>query len=497
MPAPVGGWNTRDPLELMDPRDAVVLDNWTPKDNGVEVRPGYAAHQSPGSGNVDTVAEYQAGATRKLLASSNGNIYDATSSPSSLASGFSVNRWQTAQLGSNMGWVNGTDAPQVYNGSTVGAMTLTGPTAANVIGIMTHRSRSYFWEENSGSFWFSAVDTMGGTVTEFPLRNIGILGNIICAGSWNVEGGESNWGGGGIGEDMAVFVMSNGDFVVYRGSDPGSDFVLVGVYGAGEPVDVRGVARLGSDLVVLTREGVISCSALVQSGAFTPSVALSDKIRPTVKKAVSDYAANTGWQLVTYPTESLLLLNVPVSTTEFHQYVLNYQKGAWARWKDIPARSWGRYNNGLYFGDTSANVRELTGNADIAAEIATDLQTSYQPLAGRGNICRVSAMRPLFKGLEAAEIGITAQFDFKQSMATLETISFGPVSDNWEEIEVDWENWDEANWEGAITVPVPFHQWRVASGQGYVASARITTSTDARLSMETIAYQVEAGRGFI
>ena len=52
---------------------------------------------------VETVCEYHAGATRKLLAASGGGLYDATGTPNLLASGFTGNRWQSAGFNGRLG----------------------------------------------------------------------------------------------------------------------------------------------------------------------------------------------------------------------------------------------------------------------------------------------------------------------------------------------------------------------------------------------------------
>ena len=490
--APIGGLNTRDPIDLHQPTDAAVMENWWPSVGGVVVRDGYALHQgSVGSGNVDTVAEYNVGANRALLAASNGNIYDATSTPSSLASGFSLDRWQTAVLGTSMGWVNGTDASQLYNGSTVAAMTLTGPTSANVIGIMVHRSRSYFFEDGSQSFWYSAVNAMGGTVTEFPLGRLGNGGNLVCMSSINVEGGSDTWGGGGIGSDLACFCMSSGDIIVYEGDDPGSNFNLIGVYRAGTPVDVRGIARHGSDLFLLTTAGVVSVPRLMAAGRLDARGLVTDKIRPTIRDAVSDYRANTGWQIIVHPTESLGIINVPVSATQYDQYAVNLETGAWGGpWLDIPARCWGVYNDQLYFGSTGATV-ELIGAADDGGTaIAGDVQTAF---SRPGGVVRCSALRPVFKGAGSVSIGLSAQFDYETSPVSLTTRSIGPVAADWDALEANWNDWGEVNWEGASGRS--FSGWFSATGAGYALGARMQSSTTEALTWESITYMVESGQG--
>ena len=42
VPAPIGGWNTRDAVSRMQKTDAVSLTNLIPDIDGVSIRPGYA-----------------------------------------------------------------------------------------------------------------------------------------------------------------------------------------------------------------------------------------------------------------------------------------------------------------------------------------------------------------------------------------------------------------------------------------------------------------------
>src|ERR1700744_1142402 len=70
---PIKGWNTRDALTAMDPLDAVQLDNWYPDASGINMRNGYVVYATGlGSGTVQTLAEYNAGSVRKLLAAASG-----------------------------------------------------------------------------------------------------------------------------------------------------------------------------------------------------------------------------------------------------------------------------------------------------------------------------------------------------------------------------------------------------------------------------------------
>lgn len=496
MRPPIGGLNTRDPLDDMSPLDAAVMTNWNPETSKVAVRAGHALHQaSVGSGNVDTIAELHTGSLRRLVAASNGNVYNVTGSPSSLASGFTNNRWQAINMNAKIGLANGADAVQEWDGTTFQAMTLSGGiTSASVLGMMVHRSRSYMFEANSQDFWYSAVNALGGAMTQFPLSRVGTFGGkLVCMGSWNVEGGTESFSAG-VAEDMAVFVMSSGEIIVYAGDDPGSNFDLVGVFRAGEPVDVRGMCRVGPDLLLLTTEGVVSIAQLVRSGVFDPQLLVSAKIGPTIKAAVSDYKSNTGWQLLFNPADNRVILNVPVSATEFVQYAMNVRTGAWSKWTGLTARAWGLYNDALYFGDTGANVYKSSGVTDAGANITADLQTAYSDLGAQGHVINARGIRAVFRGSEETSLGWAAQFDHDVSNISVSTFSFGPEADVWEAIETNWEDTDE-NFEGAPESV--YRRWLAAEGAGYSIGARVYADTDQAVALEGIDYRVSIGQGLV
>src|SRR5690242_9013303 len=77
VPAPVKGWNTRDAITTMDPLDAVQLDNWYPDASGLSLRNGFIQFAfGLGVTSVKTLAEYNVGATRKLIAGCGGRLLD-------------------------------------------------------------------------------------------------------------------------------------------------------------------------------------------------------------------------------------------------------------------------------------------------------------------------------------------------------------------------------------------------------------------------------------
>ena len=164
VPVCIGGWNVKDPLDLMPPTDAVRLENFIPETQFVRVRPGFRTHATGmGTAAVQTLAEYaDAAGSRKLIACANGRIYDATSygaAATSLASGFTLNKWQTTNFRSTGGTsvlilVNGTDAPQSFNGTAVSNLGFTGPSSVNNwIGVTVYRDRVLLLEKDTCKVW--------------------------------------------------------------------------------------------------------------------------------------------------------------------------------------------------------------------------------------------------------------------------------------------------------------------------------------------------------
>ena len=481
VPAPVGGLNARDSEDNMNPLDALKMDNFTPDFGGIKVREGYASHATSvgtASSSVQTVTTFRSGATTKMLAAANGEIFDVTSTgtASSLASGFSADRWQTANFNGRMGFVNGTDTPQQYNGTTVSSLTVSGSglTSTDLVGITVFKNRSFFWEDDSQDFWYSALDTLGAGVTKFPLSRVGNFGGkLVAINSMARDGGDGP-------DDLFVAVMSSGDVIVYQGTDPNSasTWSIVGVYHTSNAIDVRAVVKIGGDLIIVTRAGYVSVAQLMQFGSIAnidPNISFASKINPLAREKVDDNASNTGWQALLGPESELCIFNIPTSSTTFEQHVYNIATKAWGVWKDIPSYAWGEYNGNLYFGGLGT-VYEITGNDDDGAAIMADCQQAFSQLGVQGIRKLITGVQPALKGSGDLSLRIGVNTDFgTQPPVTVET-TFGEQGTFWEDEGELWENatrlWNE-NENGIIDLLTS------AGGQGFrVAPRLIVDSTN-------------------
>ena len=461
--APIGGWNTRDAVSAMPETDAIELDNWFPTTTGLVSRKGYSSFCTGLASEVETLAEYHVGTTRKFIAAAGGYIYDITSgSGSSLGSSFGSAKWQTANFNAYLHLVNGVDEPQSYNGTTLAAAGWTGSglTTTNLVGVHPYKNRLYFWENTSQDFWYGGVNSITGTLTKFPLSRLGNKGgNLIAIKSITRDGGSGS-------DDLIAFFMSSGTVIVYSGSDPSdaANWTLQGIYTIGEPISGRTLVETKGDVLVLTKSDAVSLLQAMQEGGF---VNQPSKLSGAVASAAKLYSANLGWQAVLYPQGNMILFNVPITTYgTYHQYVLNTITGAACRFRGWNARCFGLYNGNLYFGGSGAVYRADYLASDNGSNIDISGQQAFSFLGSAGKK-RLARFRPILKSLGTVPLTAKLAFDYGEVGAG-QTKTLTTSGSAW-----DTATWDVSPWSSESGVYQPQF---LASGSGMAVSLRLSTS---------------------
>lgn len=472
--APVGGWNARDSLATMDPLQAVRMDNFFPGFGSVSLRKGFTSYATGLGAQVKTLAQFVNGATVKFIAAANGRIWDISSAGAgvSLASGFAENAWQWAQFddiggGARIGLVNGTDAPQTYNGTVIAAMTVSGPASVNnLIGITAFKGRTFFVEKNSASFWYSALGALGGALTEFKLGRLsGVGGNLQEIATWSVDAGNGP-------ADLCVFLMSSGDVIVYAGDNPGlsSSWQLVGIYKIGAPIGRRCSQKVGSELYVITKTGYVPMSTAAKLGLVKQSVAISDNIRGAVQQAVDSYGTLDGWQALLYPRGNYALFNVPVSASLFRQHIVNTETGAWCSFSNQNGYAWGLFNDRLYFGGSGVVYLADNGRNDAGMAIQGDCSTAWTDLGASASLKRIGLLRILGATTGGSiPFSIDVGTDFRQPNAAASGSVAAVNTSPW-----DTSPWDTTAWASENEI---FDDWSGASGLGSVVNVRFRAAS--------------------
>lgn len=475
LPAPIGGLNGRDAVSSMDEKDAIRLTNWFPDFGKVRVRRGTSVFATVGTGSapfvadtnpVETLAELQLSTARKLVAAAGAKVWEVSAGgeiSTTLGTGFSNARWQTVTMNDKLGMVNGQDAPQIYDGSTLGAMTISGPTITTLVGINAFKARSYFIAENSQSFWYSAVNTLGGAVTQFPLGDVGTFGGeLMQMATWTRDGGAGQ-------DDMAVFLMSSGEVLVYAGSNPGdsADWALVGVFRIGAPLSRRAAVKVGGDVLVVTQDGPVMLSQALPGGRMAGGIKMTDKLGRLIPDQAELTGSEFGWQFISYPRGQYALINYP-SGGNFEQYVVNLRTGAWCKFTGMDASCWSLFNNHLYFGTEAGVIMKAdTGANDNGLDIVADGRQAYSYLGDQSRNKHVTMVGPLMESATAIPLQMGLAADFNADPDAIVQATLGAESEG-----VLWDagNWDEAGWAGD---DVAVQAWFAHTARGYAISAQI------------------------
>lgn len=494
VPAPVKGWNTRDALADMDPAHAIIMDNWFPGDEEVELRGGKEEYASGiGSGAVETLMEYNnPSGVSKFFGVGNNSIYDVSSSGavgSAAVSGLSNNRFQYINFGTaggNFLWsVNGADGVHSYDGSAWATQAITGVTAANLIWCNVLHRRIFMGEANSLEFAYLAVNSIAGAASTFSLAGLATKGGYLMGmATWTGDAGDGM-------DDYAIFVTSEGQAIVYTGINPSSasDWVLKGVFEIGKPIGRRFWVKWGGDVIFITEDGFVPASAMMLDRAERRKAAISNQITPTVNASTSVYGGNFGWQAITYPKGRKLLFNIPITAnTTSHQYVFNTSTGAPCRFKGWNANCFGLFNEDLYFGGTDGKVYKAdTGVSDDGINIEGDLKPAFNYFGNSSRQKLFKMARPIFNTDGAFSAAFDMNVDFEDKIPTSTPTFSNPNTALWNNF-----NWNEANWGGGGGYISK--DWKSITGIGFSGALRMRVATNAlSISLRAIDYVFEEG----
>lgn len=403
--APVKGWNSSTALAAMKPDEAIHLINWFPRPGYCEIRGGNSSHATSMTGNGKTLMVHNAmSGTNKMFCATPSGVYDVTSSG---AVGASVAARTEGKHGWTMfgdatnSWLiacNGVDKPLYYDGSAWtavdGATTpaLTGITTTKLRGVSVFKGRLLFIEKNTLSFWYLAAGAAGGLLTEFPLDGEALRGGYLVAiASWTRDGGSGM-------DDIAVFLTSQGEAILYQGTDPSdaAKWAKVGTFYLGKPLGNNPTAQYGSDLVVITENGVFPLSSALASAQVDPKFALSLKIESAFTEAARSYGATPGWKATVFPSQSALIVNIPITEDgEHEQYVMNTTTKAWCRFTEWDAEDFAVLNGDLYFCHATGVYKAWTGTSDNGSDIVAYGKTAFSNFRSPGKNKHFKMFRPV------------------------------------------------------------------------------------------------------
>lgn len=490
------------------PGGASIMENWFPTAVGARLRGGVDLHFVAGDG-TDTVIRlfsYVNGSNKSLFASTADAIYDATttldpfafadengdtwvdengdeigvSGASAAVSSLTGGDWVTCQFttsgGTFLSMVNGADDYYTYDGSAFSdsAFTLTGVAGADLNYVWAYKSRLFFVEKDSLNAWYLAVDSVGGTATEFPLGGVFQLGGSLLFGaSWALNDG------GGL-SDNCVFVTTEGEVAVYAGEDPAS-WALVGKYQIGRPLGKHAFVRSGGDLLIATEIGIIPLSqATDKTIENLAPAAMTYPIEEEWNRAVRR-RSTADWFMELYPARQMLVVGIsPLSGVQNTMFVANVRTKAWCVYPDISSYTLKTFDGGLYLGTTLGRVRrmETTGSDDGEPYTAT-MAPLFEDMGAPEAVKSGNYIRATFRGDSDPSPKLTMLYDYNLTVPSAPDAYTETTASVW-----DTGVWGVSTWGASRTLSI-YEAEKSARGLGYVLSPCVQV-TSAGLSTPQI-----------
>lgn len=489
LPAPIGGWNARDSLAAMDEKDAVILQNYWPNTTDVQFRFGYTRFAYGFASQVETLMWYSSGTANKFFMVEGSRGWNISAGGDFSAgtpdlTGLTNARWQyiniTTAGGSFLLMVNGADKLRGYTSSAWytdgdGSHDITGLDTATCTNINLHKNRVWFTTKQSLKAYYLGVNAMSGAATAFDLSSIARSGGYLLAmATWTIDAGY------GV-DDLAAFITSNGEVIIYRGTDPSSasTWALVGVFVLGSPIGYRCYMKFGGDLLIMTQDGLVPMAQGLQSSRLDPRVNLTDKIEQAVSDAATLYSTNFGWEITYFAKANMLILNIPINEgSSQQQYCMNTISKAWCNFVDVNANCWELYNDNPFFGANGYVGQFWNGTSDFptATSVAINCRAlqAFNYCGAPGQQKQFRMIRPILNTNGTPSIYANVNVDYDQSDTT-SPLSFVSTSYAlW-----DAATWDTSLWAGGLNIQ---KAWQGANGIGFCMAPQLKGSS---LGIET------------
>ena len=501
LPAPIGGWNVRDPLPMMEAQYAPVLDNVFCLPSEIQVRKGWQEHATF-TGICETIMDYDAASGDELLLAAvdddgDCTIYDVTSAgpATPLVTDLTSAQFKHCHFATSGGfftyYVNNADAAILYDGTTWHEVTttstpyaITGFSDTVFLDVISHKRRLWFVPDSSLTAYYLPTDQIAGALQSFdfaPIFSKG--GHIVKIDTWSLDAGTGL-------DDYFVVFTTEGEVAVYSGTDPASasTWSLTGVFYIGTPTGTVGkTCKYGGDLLIINKDGIAQMSKSLMSSRVNTWLQLSDKIQPQLAQDTSTYAYLQGWDIMLFPPANMLLVNVPISATESYQYVMNTISGAWSRWTGIPARTWYYSEDDLWVGMDGVVGRAWFSQNDNGSKITADILPAYQNYGIESQLKRWTMGRVILGSTGDISYGAKIEIDFNLSpnSVSLPIVIQSPVG------VYGTGEYGDCVYGGNLIIK---RRWQNLSGMGYWGSCHIQIESEfADIRLYSYDIMVESG----
>lgn len=327
--------------------------------------------------------------------------------------------------------------------------------------ILNHQNHVWFADTTNLAVYYLPLQQKSGEVKYLPLNALFKRGGTVRAiFSWTVDGGDGM-------DDKLVIFSSNGECAIYSGTDPDSDYSLVGVFRFDSPMSKHCVTQYGGELYVLISTGLVPMSTLMR--AQVEHLGQTDR---DVYTAFSDNSRRfrdlAGWQAFIDPSTSRIICNMPQGGANRYQQLVRFMPTQyWTSWSAIPARSFGWLNNVLYLGDDSGNLfaSDPAYLDDDGMAIKVDVQLAWSNFKTPG-VKQFKMVKAYIITDGAPKPAIDIQVDYQTNPPQNQPeLTFTNTGGEW-----DVADWDTTDWAAGATM---IAKWSGVGRLGTVGAFRM------------------------
>lgn len=483
---PVKGLNLRTPAILLDPQEALVLDNVLPQASNGELRAGYKEHVTGIPGAVVTIAPFYGDTpdeSRVFAFNDQGDVYDVTES-----SDKPLKVLDTTQEDGNWDYTNSSNGSENYliivapsggyytycHSAGWVKQTISGDGADKKFkSVFNWKKRVWLIEDMSCKSYYLDVGAITGPAHIVDMAPVINRGGYLSYGcNWTYNAGYDI-------DDYMVMVTTGGEVIVYKGSDPSdiSTFALQGVWFVGNtPAGNKCFTQFGGEMFIMSSLGVVPISKLVNGGVANDYQVSSAKIQPALSQAFNTYSGEFGWEMDLIYNQNFLLLKLPrQSNGRYKSYVMNVQTGAWGTISVMPMNCTIQINDSLYFGSVDGKVyRGFYGDTDgqlldstPGRAIVGSYMGGFNDYDDATHLKIFQMARPIYVSKQAPRTGVNMITTYEAALPT--SISGYDVQANdgvW-----DVSKWNQCVWAGGKST---FASWCGLQGMGYYGAVGMT-----------------------
>jgi hypothetical protein len=221
---------------------------------------------------------------------------------------------------------------------------------------MAFKGRVFLGQAGQLGFYYLAVGAIQGAASYFDLSQQSLRGGTLVAIASFSEEAE------GTGPtDYVVFATSEGEYIMYGGTDPSNsaNWGLVGRYVGAPPIGKKGWFKFRSDVYFITEEGILSLTEIRQMGESQKTTEYLTSKLGRLWDTTIQFNTVHGWGGMIYPRGSAIIINVPNTSSiagTYIQYVMNTTTFAWTRYTGWNGLCWALIGRRAYFGTNTGKV---------------------------------------------------------------------------------------------------------------------------------------------